>query len=110
METSRDTTQEVYSILFLSEEMEDIVSKDLLYVYQMLYDFPLHIDRAFREFYHEGLEEAIEAFASRWGGLDWETFQHVLEVGQGVDKLIALFALGYLATPETQALLASFLH
>ncbi len=74
------------------------------------YTFPVSIDRAFSEFYYEGHEEAIERFASHWGGLDVETFSRVLEEGQGEDKVIALFALGYMATPQARERLLPFLQ
>jgi len=74
----------------------------------------VEINRAFEMFYYSGVEEeveeAIETFASRWGGLDLETFTHILEVGQGQDKLIALFAIGFSGQPEARAMLLPFLH
>ena len=74
-------------------------------------EWPEYISRAFIPFYMMGTEEeAIEEFASRWGGLDLEIFTHVLEIGQGQDKLIAIFALGYSGQPEARAALLPFLH
>ena len=74
-------------------------------------EWPEYISNAFIHFYMTGTEEEpIEEFASRWGGLDLETFTHVLEVGQGQDKMIALFALGYSGQPEARATLLPFLH
>jgi HEAT repeat protein len=58
----------------------------------------------------EDAEKAIESFASRWGGLDLETFQRVLETGQGRDKALAIFALGYSGKPEVRSLLLPLLH
>src|SRR5215467_506284 len=73
-----------------------------------------YINRAFQVFYDSGMgggaEEAIETFASRWGGLDLETFSHVLEVGEGQDKLIALFALCSSGQPGARARTLPFLH
>ncbi len=77
-------------------------------------EWPEYINRAFEMFYYSGveeeIEEAIETFASRWGGLDLETFTHVLDVGQGQDKLVAVFALGYSGNLEARAALLPFLH
>jgi hypothetical protein len=79
------------------------------YPYTYSYEFPSYIDWAFSIVAYENetgleysIEEAIEAFASRWGGLDKDTFRHVLEVGQGVEKLIAIFALGESNIPQAQ--------
>jgi hypothetical protein len=72
---------------------------------------PEYITKAFMAFYEYGTEEEpIEEFASRWGGLDLDIFTHVLEVGQGEDKLIALFALGYSGQPEARGRLLPFLQ
>jgi hypothetical protein len=76
-------------------------------------DWPEYIARAFhllgtmRGEVEE--EERIEAFASRWGGLDLDIFQQVLEEGKDQDRLIALFALGYSQKPEARLLLLPFL-
>lgn len=74
-------------------------------------EWPTYITKAFLAFYEYGTEEEpIEEFASRWGGLDLEIFTHVLEVGQGQDKIIALFALGYSGQPQARTALLPFLH
>ena len=74
-------------------------------------EWPKYITEAFLHFYEFGTEEEpIEEFASRWGGLDLEIFTHVLEVGQGQDKLIALFALGSSGQPQARTMLLPFLH
>ena len=36
-----------------------------------------------------------EGFTQRWGGLDAEHFARALQEGQGEDRLLAIFALGY---------------
>ncbi len=73
-----------------------------------------YITKAFQGFYPSynpgEAEEAVETFASRWGGLDLETFRRVLETGQGRDKAIAIFALGYSGKPEVRFLLLPLLH
>ena len=55
-------------------------------------------------------EEMAEAYASRWGGLDMQTFQRVLEEGQGDDKVIAIFAIGLSGASEAQACLVPLLE
>lgn len=73
-------------------------------------EWPDYITKAFQDFYYVGTEEEmIEVFASRWGGLDLETFERVLERGQGRDRAIAIFALGYSDMPEVPTLLLPFL-
>lgn len=37
----------------------------------------------------------IEPFRKRWGGLDLATFAQVLKEGQGEERLLAIFAIGY---------------
>lgn len=72
---------------------------------------PDYIENAFLAIYYGGgFEDVIHQFARRWGSLTVETFQHVLKVGEGEDKLIALFAIGYTKTEEARGLLLSFLH
>jgi hypothetical protein len=72
---------------------------------------PSHQIKAFEAVFGAAADdEKLEAFASRWGGLDFETFRRVLEIGQGKDKLVAIFAIGYMATPEAQTLLLPLLH
>lgn len=53
--------------------------------------------------------EAIEAFASRWGGLDSQILRRVVEEGQLDDQVIALLALASSGLPETRGLLLPFL-
>jgi hypothetical protein len=77
-------------------------------------EWPDYITKAFQGFYLSydpgAAEEDIETFASRWGGLDLETFQRVLETGQGRDKALAIFALWYSGKPEVRSLLSPLLH
>ena len=69
--------------------------------YSNLSAYPFPIIRAFTEVQidYEGMEkdsepeEVIKYFVSRWGGLDLDTFVHVLEVGQQDEKLLAIFVL-----------------
>lgn len=76
-------------------------------------EWPDYIIKAFEEVdladTEEDTEKAIESFASRWGGLDLDIFKHVLEEGDGQDRLIALFALGYSQEPAARLLLLPFL-
>lgn len=56
---------------------------------------PAPIANGFHRLYDEGVnDEKYEAFASRWGGLDLETFEHVLRVGDGEDRILAIFVVG----------------
>jgi hypothetical protein len=71
------------------------------------YEIPDHIVQALNAIVLErpdgeeySIEEMAEAYASRWGGLDIETFRHVLEVGQGDEKVIAIFAIGLSGASE----------
>jgi WD40 repeat protein len=70
-----------------------------------------NIERAFYQLYGFGLnEDKYEDFASRWGGLDMETFRRVSRDGHGDDKAIAIFAIGYQGTPQAAEEIAPFLH
>ncbi len=55
-------------------------------------------------------EDDIEAFASRWKGWDIATMQHVLQEGQGDDRVVAIFALGYKDTTEAREAIVPFLE
>jgi hypothetical protein len=57
----------------------------------------------------EEMEERMRSFEQWWGGLDIEALKRALQEGNEEDKLVALFALGYLAYHQTQELLAPFL-
>jgi hypothetical protein len=56
------------------------------------------------------MQEAIQAFAQRWRGLDLSTFAHILQHAQGEDQVIAAFAVGYTHSAWAKALLLPFLH
>lgn len=74
--------------------------------------FPLEdvVDRAFACLYwEEAGDEQVEAFASRWGGLELEHFRQALQNGEGDDQVLAMFALGLTATVEAADLLVPFL-
>lgn len=69
-------------------------------------EIPRNVARAFY-----GYDECdIEAFASRWGGLHTAIFERVLAEGQGEDKVLAIFAIGYLETPWAQERMWSFVE
>lgn len=55
-------------------------------------------------------DERVDAFATRWSGLDADAFIHALRFGDEGERLCALFALGYLAVPDVEALLGPFLY
>lgn len=77
----------------------------------LLDTWPEYADYAFRTFYYGGQhEQAIEAFAQRWGTLDVQTFMRVLAAGTGEEKVLALFALGYSGVPQAKELLLPYLQ
>src|SRR5258707_12999235 len=57
----------------------------------------------------EGGEERLRAFRQWWGSFEIDAFKHALQEGNEADRLVALFALGYLAYEETHELLIPFL-
>ncbi len=57
----------------------------------------------------EEREARMHAFRQWWGSFEIDAFKHALQEGNEADRLVALFALGYLAYEETQALLVPFL-
>ena len=62
---------------------------------------------AFDEFVLEGdgvYQKEMEAFTQRWGSITFETLKRVLTEGQGDDVVVAIFALGFLETPDTSTL------
>lgn len=60
--------------------------------------------------YQQRIEEAIQQFAERWGGLDDATFLQALQQAKGPDRLVAIFALGYNSSlSDATDLLAPFL-
>jgi hypothetical protein len=70
------------------------------------------LKHAFDEFYLEGdgvYQKEMEAFTQRWGSITFETMKRVLTEGHGDDVVIAIFALGFLQTPDTSTLLSPFL-
>jgi hypothetical protein len=72
---------------------------------------PNYMHRAFEAVYMaDANQEKYEAFASRWKGLDAATFRHVIEVGEGKDKVVAIFALGYTKTPQAREAMLPLLN
>ena len=57
----------------------------------------------------EWLQEDIEAFTQRWGGVDLATFVRVLHQAQGEDQMVAAFAIGYTRSAWARDLLLPFL-
>lgn len=45
--------------------------------------------------YQKWIEEAIQSFAKRWGGLDDAVFVRALQEAKGRDRLAAIFAIGH---------------
>lgn len=80
--------------------------------------FPQHVVRAFLEVGYErpdhievlSVEEAIESFVGRWGGIDDMTLLHVIQVAHGPDRLVAIFAIGHRTLTQTQDLLLPLLE
>jgi sugar lactone lactonase YvrE len=76
-----------------------------------MFELPEYLVRAFTQLYFRGLsEEKYEDFAGRWGGLDDAAFYRALSQGQGDDKALAIFAIGYSGTPQAIEEIAPFLH
>lgn len=60
--------------------------------------------------YQKIIEEAIQRFTQRWGGLDDAVFVRVLHEARGRDRLAAIFAIGHnSALTDATDLLAPFL-
>src|SRR5713226_6746566 len=57
----------------------------------------------------EEQEARRRAFQEWWGSFEIEAFKRTLQEGNEADRLVALFALGYLAYEETHDLLLPFL-
>ncbi len=55
--------------------------------------------------YQRRVEEAIQGFAQRWGGLDDAVFLRALREATGRDRLVAIFAIGsHSAMTDAEAL------
>lgn len=54
-------------------------------------------------------QEHINAFQQRWDGCSLDAFKRALQEGDESHRLVAIFALGYLADKETRELLVPFL-
>lgn len=75
------------------------------------YTWPEYAERAFRMFYYGGqYEQALEAFAQRWGGFNTETFTHALMAGTREEKVQALLAIGYGDAPQARETLLPYLQ
>ena len=69
----------------------------------VIYTLPSSLYKAFAGVYGaDADQEKCEAFASRWGGIGEDHFWQALERGQGEDKLLSIFALGYTAMPQAR--------
>src|SRR5712692_8472862 len=77
-----------------------------------MFDYPEYVIEAFALTYGQQMEEFIEEFVGRWGNLDIETFERVLQEGQGEEKILAIFAISSAALPHSQVreLLLPFLR
>src|SRR5258708_28980426 len=58
----------------------------------------------------EWLQEDIEAFQERWGGVDLVTFARVLQQAQGDDQMVTAFAIGHPRWAWARDLLLPFLR
>jgi len=74
--------------------------------------WPDAIKQAFNDvfLYDDDAEDYIAPFYQRWGDVHQETLVRVLNEGQGKDKIIALFTLGYLAPSGVDNVLMPFLE
>jgi hypothetical protein len=72
--------------------------------------WPAYVSYAYGEMGYEGYEAQARSFLRRWGGLGLETLVRVFKEGQGEDKLLATFALGYTKTPTAHELLLPLLQ
>lgn len=77
---------------------------------KQLSTWPAYVSYAYGEMGYEGYEEQVRSFLKRWGGLDLETFVRIFKEGQGEDKLLATFALGYTKTLAAHELLLPLLE
>ncbi len=57
--------------------------------------YPRYARYAFGQFGYEEYTSPIEAFARRWGGIDLEAFIRALQEGEGRDKVLAIWVVGY---------------
>ncbi len=76
--------------------------------------FPDSVEHAFNAIRvintEEWLQEDIEAFQERWGGVDLLTFARVLQQAQGDDQMVAAFAIGHTRSAWARGLLLPFLQ
>ena len=96
-------------------------------------DYPLHIRRAFswvgvmenndadfarvleatgndQPYYGDFMRENVRRFIQRWGGWEEVTLLRVLHEDPGIDRLKALFALGYSPLPHALEIVAPYLE
>ncbi len=72
--------------------------------------WPEYLDYAYSALGYEEYKRQVRTFIRRWGGIDLDTFVRVLKEGQGEDRVLAIFALGYTRTPLARELLLPFLQ
>ena len=72
--------------------------------------WPKYIDYAYSALGYEEYKRQVRIFIRRWGGIDLDTFVRVLKEGQGEERVLAIFALGYTRTPFARELLLPFLQ
>lgn len=73
--------------------------------------WPDYVENGFAFIYGEYIPPyEVEAFRTRWGDLERETFIRVLSEGRGQDRLLAMCVLGESHLPQAPALLRPFLH
>jgi hypothetical protein len=60
--------------------------------------------------YPDCIAEEMQAFRVRWGGLETETFLHVLQAGFGANRLLAMFAVGFSEDAQAADVLAPLLE
>lgn len=73
--------------------------------------WPDYVEKGFEFIYGEYIPPyEVEAFRTRWGGLERETFIRVLSEGRGQDRLLAMCVLGESHLLQSPVLLRPFLH
>lgn len=71
---------------------------------------PEFVQKAFAGWYaYATNDETYEAFAGKWGGLEYDAFLSALKYGARDDRLCAMFALGASSHPDAASALLPFL-
>jgi hypothetical protein len=63
-----------------------------------------------QKYYGDFMRENVQRFAQRWGGLEEAALLRALHEDGGIDRLTAIFALGYSSFPHALDIIASYLE